>query len=230
MKRLPFLLLFVSALCYSQTPSANYCDSTTPYYLYNNLFYYCSNGTPVQVFPSTGGTLTGSLTVPGLVNTTTPVRDTTRQFLAASMTAVSTAGVNIGSTGTGNSAFSFPVTATNWYDLECKLPVTFVASATIAFEIVSISGSSTISFVNAETMGNTGASAAFQDLLTAGGTSLAGSLTTTTGAPGGVTEMVTYDAQFLSSHAGNVGLEFIGNGTNNVQMLKGGECGITQIN
>ena len=42
--------------------------------------------------------------------------------------------------------------------------------------------------------------------------------------------MVTYDAQFLSSHAGNVGLEFIGNGTNNVQMLKGGECGITQIN
>ena len=33
-----------------------------------------------------------------------------------------------------------------------------------------------------------------------------------------------------SSHAGNVGLEFIGNGTNNVQMLKGGECGITQIN
>jgi len=177
-----------------------------------------------------GGTLTGPQTVPGMVNTTTPIRDETRQVLVANMTAVDTAGVNIGSTGSGNTTFSFPVTAANWYDMECKLPVTFVASATIAFELVSISGSSTISFVNSETMGNTAASAAFQDLFTSAGTSLAGSLTPTTGAPGGVTEQITYSAQFLSSHAGNIGIEFIGNGANNVQMLKGGECGITQTN
>jgi len=79
-------------------------------------------------------------------------------------------------------------------------------------------------------MGNTGASAAFQNLAITAGTSLAGSKTTTTGAPGGVSEMVTYDARFLTSHAGNIGLEFVGNGTNNVQLLLGGECGITQIN
>lgn len=164
----------------------------------------------------------------GLINTVTPIRDTTRQVLAVSMTAVNTAGVNIGSSGTGNATFSWPVTAANWYDMQCKLPTTFVASATIAFELVSISGSVTAGTVNAESAGNTAASAAFQDLFATG--SAITTPTTTTGAPGGVSEMITVGFQFLSSHAGNIGVEFIGNGTNNVQLLKGGECGLTQIN
>lgn len=172
----------------------------------------------------------GSVTAAQLVNTTTPVRDQTRFVLVSNMTAVSTAGVNIGSTGASNVTFSWPVTSANWYDMECKLPVTFVSSATIKFQLVSISGSVTISEVNAETLGNTGASAAFQDLATIAGTTLAGSATPTTGAPGGVSEQITYSSQFLTSHAGNIGLEFIGNGANNVQMLLGGECGLTQIN
>ena len=164
----------------------------------------------------------------GIINTTTPIRDTTRQVLVAAMTAVSTAGVNIGSTGSGNAAFSWPVVTTQWYDLQCKLPVTFVSSATIAFELVSISGSVTASFVNGESSGNTHASAAFEDLYATGAAIT--TPTTTTGAPGGVSEMVTVGFQFLTSHAGNIGIEFIGNGTNNVQLLEGGECGLTQIN
>jgi hypothetical protein len=178
----------------------------------------------VQTFTA-ADTFTG-----GIINTTKPIRDETRFVLVANMTAVDTAGVNIGSSGSGNTTFSWPVTSANWYDLQCKLPVTFVSSATIAFELVSISGFVTVSHVNSETMGNTGASAAFQDLTTIAGTTLAGSLTPTTGAPGGVSETITYNAQFLTSHAGNIGLEFIGNGANNVQMLLGGECGLTQIN
>lgn len=166
----------------------------------------------------------------GVVNTTSPIRDQTRFVLVASMTAVATAGVQIGSTGSGNSIFSWPVTSANWYDLECKLPVTFVSSATIRFELVSISGSVTLSHVNAETMGSTGSSAAFQDLSTIGGTTLAGSETPVTGAPGAVSEQITYSSQFLTSHAGNIGLEFLANGSNDVTLLLGGECGITQIN
>ena len=99
----------------------------------------------------------------------------------------------------------------------------------IKFQLVSISGAVTISNVNSETMGNTGAAAVFQDLATIAGTTLATSATPVTGAPG-ASETVTYNSQFLTSHAGNIGLEFIANGTNNVQMLQGGECGITQIN
>ncbi len=167
-------------------------------------------------------------TLTGPVVATTPLRDTTRQVLVAAMTAVNTAGVNIGSTGVSNTVFSWPVTTANWYDMQCKLPVTFVASATIAFELVSVSGSVTASFVNAESFGNTNTSAAFQDLYATG--SALTTPTSTTGAPGGVSEMVTVGFQFLTSHAGNIGVEFIGNGTNNVQMLEGGECALTQIN
>jgi hypothetical protein len=230
------LALFGTMAWAQTTPSATSCDSSHPWYLYNNHFYICANGSPLQIdnnggqaLPLTGGTLTGPLTVPGVVNTTTPIRDTTRFVLAANMTAVATAGVNIGSTGAGNATFSWPVTGANWYDLQCKLPTTFAASATIRFELVSISGPVTISNVNAETWGNTGASAAFQDLATIAGTSLAGSETPATGAPG-ASEQITYNAQFLTSQAGNIGIEFVANGTNNVTMLLGGECGITQIN
>lgn len=179
--------------------------------------------------PLTGGTVTGPTTFSGgLINTTKPVRDTSRQLLIAAMTAVDTAGVNIGSSGTGNAAFSWAVTSANWYDMQCKLPVTFVASATISFQLVSISGSVTASLVNGESAGNTAASAAFQDLFATGAAIT--TPTTTTGAPGGVSEMVTVGFQFLTSHAGNIGIEFIGNGANNVQLLAGGECGVTQIN
>ena len=171
----------------------------------------------------------GTSTAAGHVNITTPIRDETRFVLAANMTTVATAGVNIGSTGAGNSTFSWPVTAANWYDLRCQLPTTFATTATIRFELVSISGSVTISNVNAETMGDTGAAGVFQNLSTIAGTSLAGSETPATGAPG-ASEQITYDAQFLTSHAGNIGIEFVANGTNNVTMLLGGECGITQIN
>ena len=221
-------IMLAALPCLAQTPSDTYCNPAIPYYLYNNQLYICSNGSPLLMVPVSGATLTGSLTAPQLVVTTNPVRDTTEQVLAAAMTAVSTAGVNIGSTGTGNATFSWPVTSANWYDMHCKLPVTFVASATIAFELVSVSGSVTASFVNAESAGNTNTSAAFQDLFATG--SAITTPTTTTGAPGGVSEMVTVDFQFLTSHAGNIGIEFIGNATNNVQMLEGGKCGLTQIN
>ena len=78
-------------------------------------------------------------------------------------------------------------------------------------------------------MGDTGAAAVFQDLATIAGTTLATSVTPVTGAPG-ASEMISYNSQFLTSHAGNIGLEFIANGSNNITMLLGGECGLTEIN
>jgi len=204
-----------------------FCANST-----NHRFSATLNGGSIQDFAMTATAQTFSAAqtfTGGVINTTTPVRDQTRFVLASNMTAVATAGVNIGSTGASNSTFSWPVTTANWYDLRCQLPVTFAATATIKFQLVSISGSVTVSNVNAETMGNTGAAGVFQNLATVAGTSLATSVTPVTGAPG-ASEQITYDAQFLTSHAGNIGLEFIANGTNNVTMLLGGECGITQIN
>lgn len=225
----------VPALTCSSTTNTNatYIDSSTGiqyicgvvvavgtynWFTPNPTYSYVTGGALVSFFPG------------AIVNSsTTPIRDLSRTVLVANMTAAATAGVTIGTTGSGNPTFQWAVTAANWYDLECKIPVTFAASATAAFQLVSTAGSSTISFVNSETMGNTGGSAAFQDLFTSAGTSLAGSVTPTTGAPG-ATEQVTVDMQFLSSHAGSVGLQFVGNGTNNLTILKGAECGITQIN
>ena len=220
--------LGISAATYNEVlPSFAYVgnNSASNYY----LIKFFGSGNSFELFPSGNATFLGTVTSAGVANITTPIRDETRFVLAANMTAVATAGVNIGSTGAGNSTFSWPVTAANWYDLQCKLPVTFATTATVKFQLVSISGSSTISNVNSETMGNTGAAGVFQDLATIAGTSLATSTTPITGAPG-ASETVTYNAQFLSSHAGNIGLEFIANGTNNITMLLGGECGITQIN
>jgi hypothetical protein len=193
--------------------------------------YGQNNGT----YPSTNlivngtTTLNGTVTaIGGIVNTVLPIRDTSTQVLAVAMTAVNTAGVAIGSTGTGNTTFVWTVAGANWYNMQCKLPVTFVASATIAFEVTSTTGPVTASLVNAESAGNTGSSAAFQDLF-ATGTAIT-TPTTTTGAPGSVSEMVSVGFQFLTTAGGTIGIEFIGNGTNNVQLLKGGECALTQTN
>jgi len=211
---------------------------TNPEGIYNNSTNHCpdavftESGTDEGCVVAVAGaqTLSGAKTFSGgIINTTTPIRDETRFVLVSNMTTVATAGVNIGSTGASNVTFSWPVTAANWYDLQCKLPVTFATTATIKFQLVSISGSVTVSNVNADTMGNTGAAGVFQDLATVAGTTLATSVTPITGAPG-ASEQINYSAQFLTSHAGNIGLEFIANGTNNVTMLLGGECGITQIN
>lgn len=149
--------------------------------------------------------------------------------LAAAMTA-SSGTVGLGTTGSGNSTFSWTVSGADWYHLQCSLPVTFTSSATIAFELYSVSGSVTVSNVNSRTSGDTGALAIFQDLSTIGGSSLAGSETPTTGAPGAVSEMMTATFDFLTSHAGNIGLEFVGNGSNTVQPLAGGTCSLTLLN
>jgi len=171
--------------------------------------------------------LTSNCQIANFVNTNGPIRDESYNVLVAAMTADS-GSVNIGSTGAGNSTFSFTVANALWYEMTCDLPVTFASSATIKFQLVSVSGGVTLSFVNSRTMGNTGASAAFQDLTTIGGSSLAGSVTPVTGAPG-ASETILYRAQFLTSHAGNIGLEFTGNGTNNVTLLEGGSCHVTGI-
>ena len=189
------------------------------------------NGTTDQgcaIGTSTAQTMSGAKTFSGgIINTTTPIRDQTRFVLVANMTAV-TATAGLGTTGAGNTTFSWPVTTANWYDMQCKLPNTFASTGTIKFLLYSVSGGVTISAVNSETMGNTGAAAVFQDLTTIGGTTLATSVTPVTGAPA-ASETITYNAQFLTSHAGNIGLEFT-SATANSTLLAGGECGLTQIN
>lgn len=194
-----------------------------------NVTNYNAYDTFYNAFIASGsGGSIGNWTSSGLAATTNPIRDETVATLKANMSAADGT-VAIGSTGAGNAAFSWPVTAANWYNLRCTLPVTYAATATIRFQLYSVSGSVTISNVSAETFGNTGAAGVFQNLITIAGTSLAGSETPATGAPG-ASETITYDAQFLSSHAGNIGIEFIGNGANNLTMLLGGECTATQTN
>lgn len=68
MKRLLWIFLCLPACCLAQsTPSSTYCNPAIPSYLYNNHFYICANGSPLQVdaggfyLPLSGGVLTGPL-------------------------------------------------------------------------------------------------------------------------------------------------------------------------
>jgi hypothetical protein len=76
---LAFLCLIVTVPALAQsTPSATYCNPAIPSYVYNNHFYICANGSPVQVdvssgtyLPLSGGVLTGPLyTAPEFSNGT----------------------------------------------------------------------------------------------------------------------------------------------------------------
>lgn len=188
--------------------------------------YVCNSNTPAgyQWNVAPAGAIPGSASS-GLLVT----RYTNTQLLVANMTAAATAGVAVGSTGTGNSTFSFPVVSGNWYDLRCTLPVTFAASATIGFGLIQ-NATATVSYGSIEETGSIGASAVPGSYSAVAQTSLAATTTGSSGAPGAVSVTVSVDSQYLASASGTVGIQFVGNGTNNVTVLKGGECRETQIN
>jgi hypothetical protein len=164
----------------------------------------------------------------GLINQNDAIRDKSAFSLVASMSAADGT-VALGSTGSGNSTFSWAVATTNSYLMECVFPITFATTATVRFELYSVSGSVTVSSVTATTAGLTGAASIFQMLQAVNQTSLAGSETPATGAPAATTAL-HYEATFITSHAGNIGIEYVGNGSNNITMLVGGTCTLLQTN
>lgn len=165
-----------------------------------------------------------------ITNLTNPMRDVGGRFELAASMAASSGTVGLGTTGGGNTTFSWPVTTGFNYDIQCSLPTSLaVASSTVRFSLYSVSGPVTVSFGSIQSRGDTGAASAFQELSTIGAASIAAMVTPVTGAPG-ASAMITVNGQFTVSASGNIGIEFIGNGVNNVTMLQGGECTLTQTN
>lgn len=138
--------------------------------------------------------------------------------------------------GTQNSATPTPITTMSWtlapnksYRLGCYLPVLFATSATIAFELVG-PGSPTHYTITAQ--GAIGAAGVWAPLHGVTASTWAAGATGASGAPGsGVTEDILIEAGIQNgSTGGTMTLDSIANGTNNIQMLKDGNCVLTGTN
>ncbi|MGC2477809.1 MAG: hypothetical protein WA485_25955 [Candidatus Sulfotelmatobacter sp.] len=139
------------------------------------------------------------------------------------MTAQSTA------TPTSITNMTWTLVASTLYWLDCDIPVTFTASATISFVL---SGSGSPSTVMMEDSGNIGAAGAFQNnSFTALASTWAGTQTATSGAPGAVTTIIHVSATIGSgaSGAGAMSLQTIANGTNTIQIRAAASCRLTRM-
>lgn len=173
-------------------------------------FIYQDAGSPINWW---------TIQVPGKT-TTYPIT----QQLNAAMTAQSTA------TPTSITNMTWTLVATTIYWLECDIPVTFTASATIAFVL---SGSGNPASVMLADSGNIGAAGAFQlNSFTALASTWATTQTATSGAPGAGTFLIHVTATIGSgaSGAGAMSLQTIANGTNTIQVRAGASCRLTRMN
>ena len=140
---------------------------------------------------------------------------------------------NMGATNSATPATitgcSWPIQASKNYILEAEVWVTFVSSATIRFQLA---GPGTATSYNLSVEGPIAASAAyFQTSLTAQ-TSYA-TLTTASGAPGAVTELVHVRGAIqngTTASGTNLSLQTAANGTNNINVLANSNCQLRQVN
>jgi hypothetical protein len=147
--------------------------------------------------------------------------DTTLGFLTSSMSAQSS------STPTTVTGMSWSIAASKNYVLECTLPVTFAASATLAFELT---GPGSPTSYSLEMYGSIGGSGGWGEHGTLGQTSW-GTTTGASSAPGTVSVAVHVFAGIQNgSTAGTLALQTVANGTNNITMLANGACRLTQVN
>lgn len=147
--------------------------------------------------------------------------DSSAGFLATAMSAQTTA------TPTPITNMTWTLVASKHYELICHVPVTFAASATVAFQFA---GPATATSYSLEAKGAIGASAAFDSMAVYGQTVWATS-TGASGAPGALTEMIEVDAGIQNgTTAGALTLGTIANGTNSITVGANAECSLTQLN
>lgn len=144
------------------------------------------------------------------------------QFTTAAMTQQTSA------TLTAITNMSWPLAANTNYNLTCDIPVTFAASATIAFGLV---GPGTPTSYNLDAYGLIGASAVFADINIVGQTTWVSTKTGASGAPGASTQIVHVNSQIQNgTTAGALTLDTAANGTNGITVGANAACRMTQQN
>jgi hypothetical protein len=141
-------------------------------------------------------------------------------------------GAQTTATPTNITGMSWTTVNSKNYLLRCDIFVSFSASATIAFALANSSGNAATSY-NLDAQGGIGAAGVWQELKVASGTTAFGTATTTSGAPGSVTNLdIKVDAmiQNASNSGGTMTLQTIANGTNNFTVQANSFCTLTQIN
>jgi hypothetical protein len=162
-----------------------------------------------------GPSFTAAISAPGYVDTSVGA---TTSAMGAQTTATLTAITNM----------SWTLVASKNYRLVCEIPVTFAASATIAFGLV---GPGTPTSYNLDAYGLIGASAVFADINIVGQTTWVTTKTAASGAPGAVTEIIHLNAQIQNgTTAGAMTLDTSANGTNSITVGANAVCVNTQEN
>jgi len=172
------------------------------------------NGTNVSTAePIIVGTAAGS---PGIT-------DKTIGYLATSMGVQSTA------TCTNITNMTWNVAANKNYVMHCSIPMTFAASATVAF-CMGGPGTPTSHTINA--VGSLGVAGAYADINVVNSATY-GTKTTASGAVGASTQVVLVDATIQNGATASgtaLTLQTAGNGTNNITVLKDSACTLQQAN
>ena len=143
-------------------------------------------------------------------------------YLTASMTAQTTA------TPTAITNMAWNITANKNYTLTCEVPVTFVASATIAFDLNG-PGTPTSYTLEADVPNSAGA---LNEILTSAAAAWA-TATGGSGAPGAATKTVHVHGQIQNgstSSGTQLQLRTIANGSNSITVLKDAACTLAQTN
>jgi hypothetical protein len=155
-------------------------------------------------------------------NKTAGLIDQSVGFTTTAMSAQTTA------TATTITGMAWSLVASKNYTLDCQIPITFAASATVAFTFAG-PGSPTSYSLAAD--GPIGASAAYAQINTFAAASWA-TATGASGAPGAATEMVHVFAQLqngTTSSGTQLQLQTKANGTNSITIGANAACHLTQV-
>jgi hypothetical protein len=148
--------------------------------------------------------------------------DTTIGMTTSAMSAQTTA------TLTAITGMSWTLIASKNYRLGCDIPITFAATATVAFGLV---GPGTPTSYNLDAYGLLGVSAVFADINVIGATTWVSTTTTASGAVGAATEIAHVNAEIQNgSTAGTLTLDTAANGTNSITVGANAQCSLTQVN
>jgi len=125
---------------------------------------------------------------------------------------------------------SFPLLASKYYKLRCEIPVTFAATATIAF---GFTGTSNPSSYDLSFSGNTGAAGVPQFVDFLGQTTWVSGSTNSgaSGAPGAAARRIHLEASIINSaNIQTITLGTVANGTNSITVSGRTDCEMRQMN
>lgn len=154
-----------------------------------------------------------------------PNVDKTIGFLTSAMGQQTTA------TCTNVTSMTWNLAASKNYALHCQIPITFAASATIAF---CLGGPGTPTSYNINAVGSIGAAGVYDDINLIGATVYSGSnKTTASGAVGASTQLVLLDAAIQNGATASgtaLTLQTAANGTNGFTILADAACELKGVN